>query len=131
MLHGVNRVVYVSGPPVHTPVTSVTPTYLTPEVISQLQEADDIVNNLLFKHQLTRTISQVLFFVYSHASRAQLKGVCVCVCVCVQSKVPVVSIPVHFDAPKGHRSIVIRTLITNDFMTGTGKPLPPPLFFLE
>ncbi len=63
MLHGVNRVVYVSGPPVHTPVTSVTPTYLTREAISQLQEADDVVNNLLFEHQLTRVISQVPFSV--------------------------------------------------------------------
>ena len=29
-----------------------------------------------------------------------------------------ISIPVHFEKPQGHRSIAIRTMITNDFMTG-------------
>jgi len=93
--HNVNRVVYLFGDePVVGPVKDITPTLLTPDVISQIQEADDIVNKHLYEYGLVRTLSQV----------------------------PCISFPVNFGVP-GNRSIAIRTFITNDFMTGVvAKP---------
>ncbi|MBI4039967.1 glutamine-hydrolyzing GMP synthase [Candidatus Daviesbacteria bacterium] len=88
-IHQVNRIAYIFGERISGPVTETTPTFLTPEVIKQLQMADDIVNRTLFRHGLLRGLSQV----------------------------PVVSFPVNFGIP-GNRSIAIRTFITNDFMTG-------------
>ena len=88
-LHQVNRLVYIFGDPVLGPVTNITPTYLTPEVIQQLQLADDIVHQELTKHDLLKKLSQV----------------------------PVVSFPVNFGVA-GNRSIAIRPFITHDFMTG-------------
>ena len=54
------------------------------------------------------------------------------------SQMPVVLIPVHFDRdpidhiPSCQRSVVIRTFITNDFMTGVpatpGKQIPMEVF---
>jgi len=99
LCHNINRVVYVFGDPVEGPIHDITPTYLTPDVISKLQEADDIVNSALIEHKLTRVLSQV----------------------------PVILFPVPF-GKKNNRSIAIRTFITNDFMTGIpaipGKELP-------
>ncbi len=81
------------------PITEITPTTLTPESVAQVRHADQIVNEVLAEYNLFRSISQV----------------------------PVVSFPVHFGTP-GNRSIGIRTLITNDFMTGVpalpGKEMP-------
>lgn len=98
-LHRVNRLVYLFGDKVEGPVTDITPTHPTPDVIAQLQEADNIVNTILRKYNLLRKLSQV----------------------------PVISFPVHFGQP-GNRSIGIRTFITNDFMTGVpaipGKEMP-------
>lgn len=88
--HNINRVVYVFGPRLTSPITDITPTKLTKDVISQLQEADDIVNSVFIE-------------------RDQMKGI---------SQAPIILFPVPFDQPKGYRSIAIRTLITNDFMTG-------------
>lgn len=94
-----NRVVYIFGESVQQAVEDITPTHLTPDVIKQLQDADDIVNELLLKHELTKVLSQV----------------------------PVVLFPVNFGIP-GNRSIALRPFITNDFMTGypaiPGKDLP-------
>jgi len=87
--HNVNRVVYLFGPVVESPVTTITPTHLSEDVVRQLQEADDCVNSILLKHSLIRKLSQV----------------------------PVVLFPVNFGA-KGARSVAIRTFISNDFMTG-------------
>lgn len=89
LFHDVNRVVYIFGERVQGPVTQVTPTYLTKEVITQLQQADNLVNEVLLEHNLARKLSQV----------------------------PVISFPVNFGM-EGKRSIGIRTFITNDFMTG-------------
>lgn len=94
-VHGVNRVVYVFGKPLtHTRYTSITPTLLTPDVIHQLQLADDIVNRVLVQYDLLRSLSQV----------------------------PVILFPVSFaddgTTADGKRSICIRTFVTNDFMTG-------------
>lgn len=99
-IHGVNRVVYVFGSQLSQQhYTHITPTRLTPDVIKQLQEADDIVNSILLKYNLIRSLSQV----------------------------PVILFPVSFGVD-GARAITIRTFITNDFMTGIpafpGKQMP-------
>ncbi len=85
----INRVVYIFGPKINQPVTQITPTYLTPDVISQLQSADHLVSQFLKENKLLKTLSQV----------------------------PVISLPVNFGIT-GNRSIAIRPFITNDFMTG-------------
>lgn len=56
------------------------------------------------------------------------------------SQMPIILIPIHFDRdptmhlPSCQRSVVIRTFITNDFMTGVpaepGKQLPVEVSFL-
>lgn len=84
-----NRIVHIFGDTVSDEVRDITPTHLTPDVIKQLQLADNIVNEILLKYNLTRTLSQV----------------------------PVILFPVGF-GEDGKRSIAIRTFITNDFMTG-------------
>ena len=98
-IHGVNRVVYAFGNQLtQQHITRITPTRLTPDVISQLQHADDIVNDILIKYNLNKRLSQV----------------------------PVVLFPVEFTSDNNttqqqytlKRSICIRTFITNDFMTG-------------
>ena len=89
-VHSINRVVYVFGEKLPSgKLTSITPTRLTPDVIKTLQVADDIVNEVLYRYKLTVKLSQV----------------------------PVILIPVDFGVD-GKRGIVIRTFITNDFMTG-------------
>lgn len=88
-IHQVNRVVYIFGEQVNGPIDSITPTHLSPDVIELLQAADEIVNQVLLKYDLLRSLSQV----------------------------PVILFPVDFGQP-GKRSIAIRTFITNDFMTG-------------
>ena len=85
----INRVVYVFGPKITQPVTQITPTYLQPDVITQLQSADALVTEFLIKNNLIKKLSQV----------------------------PVISLPVNFGI-EGNRSIAIRPFITNDFMTG-------------
>jgi len=86
----INRIVYVFGEPVKEVLTSITPTYLSEDVLTQLKEADTIVNDTLVKYDLIRSLSQV----------------------------PVVLFPSPLGGPQGSRSIAIRTFITNDFMTG-------------
>ncbi len=97
--HNVNRIAYVFGEQIVSPVKDITKTYLSPDVIHQLQLADDIVNTILADYSLLESLSQV----------------------------PVISFPVHF-GEEGNRSIAIRTFITNDFMTGVpavpGKEMP-------
>ena len=99
-VHGVNRVVYAYGERVDEQwVAGVTPTYLTPDVISQLQRCDDIVNEVLLQYELIKPLSQV----------------------------PVILFPANFGTA-GMRSVCIRTFITNDFMTGVpawpGRTIP-------
>jgi GMP synthase (glutamine-hydrolysing) len=88
-IHQLNRVVYLFGKDLPEEVVTITPTTLQPEVIEQLRQADAIVTHQLLE---SKEITQV-------------------------SQVPVISIPIPFDK-QGNRSIVIRTIITNDFMTG-------------
>lgn len=98
-LHNVNRVAYFFGETFEKFQPSITQTHLNQESLNQLRAADAIVNELLLKHNLIQSISQV----------------------------PVISFPVDFGV-KGNRCIGIRTFITNDFMTGVpalpGKEMP-------
>ncbi|GAM22105.1 hypothetical protein SAMD00019534_052800, partial [Acytostelium subglobosum LB1] len=93
LCHNVNRIVYVFGEVINSKTTvirQITPTHLVPDTIAQLQLADSLVNEVLLKYQLIRSLSQV----------------------------PVILLPVSFDGDSTKRSIAIRTFITNDFMTG-------------
>ncbi|HEX7018105.1 MAG TPA: glutamine-hydrolyzing GMP synthase [Patescibacteria group bacterium] len=98
-IHDVNRVVYIFGEKISSPVKEITPTTLSESVVDQLRAADSIVNQILLKYDLMRSLSQV----------------------------PVILLPLHF-GHEGARSIAIRTFITNDFMTGVpalpGKEMP-------
>eukprot|EP00331_Platyophrya_macrostoma_P015817 CAMPEP_0176473526 /NCGR_PEP_ID=MMETSP0127-20121128/42360_1 /TAXON_ID=938130 /ORGANISM="Platyophrya macrostoma, Strain WH" /LENGTH=668 /DNA_ID=CAMNT_0017868541 /DNA_START=21 /DNA_END=2027 /DNA_ORIENTATION=+ len=88
--HGVNRVVFAFGSPITHHPTEVTPTTLTPAVIRRAQVADAVVGQVMTANGLLRKLSQV----------------------------PVVLVPLGFEkGPLGH-SVVIRTFLTNDFMTG-------------
>ena len=97
--HNVNRVCYVFGEAVKMPVHDVTPTFLTPQVLATLREADDRAHAVLRKRDCYSLVAQM----------------------------PVILIPIHFDRDhvpgcnretSVQRSIVIRTFITEDFMTG-------------
>ncbi|ERE88493.1 GMP synthase [glutamine-hydrolyzing]-like protein [Cricetulus griseus] len=96
MCHNINRVVYIFGPPVKEPPTDVTPTFLTTGVLSTLRQADFVAHNILRESGYAGKISQM----------------------------PVILTPLHFDRdplqkqPSCQRSVVIRTFITSDFMTG-------------
>ncbi|XP_006753896.1 PREDICTED: GMP synthase [glutamine-hydrolyzing] [Myotis davidii] len=96
MCHNINRVVYIFGPPVKEPPTDVTPTFLTTGVLSTLRQADFEAQNILRESGYAGKISQM----------------------------PVILTPLHFDRdplqkqPSCQRSVVIRTFITSDFMTG-------------
>ena len=98
-IHEVNRVVYVFGDKLKGPVRDITRTLPSKDAIDQLRLADEAVSRLLREHDLIERLSQV----------------------------PVISVPLGFGRA-GNRSIVIRTFITNDFMTGVpatpGQQLP-------
>lgn len=89
VIHRVNRVVLLINHNKIDRIVKITPTLLNDESISQVREADHIVQTSLTNKGLNSVISQV----------------------------PVVLIPVSFNS-NPERSIVIRTLITKDFMTG-------------
>ncbi|XP_043270007.1 GMP synthase [glutamine-hydrolyzing] [Venturia canescens] len=104
--HNVNRVCYIFGSLVQHPITDITPTHLTSNVIATLRQADHLANQVLASNFCMEAISQM----------------------------PVVLIPVHFDrdaasrVPSCQRSVVLRPFCSSDFMTGTpavpGKQLP-------
>jgi GMP synthase (glutamine-hydrolysing) len=108
--HNVNRVCYAFGGPIEYPVLDVTPTHLTPQVLSTLREADSLAHTVLHSSGLHRKVAQM----------------------------PIILIPIHFDRdvvsrqPSCQRSVVIRTFITEDFMTGTpatpNKQIPLEVF---
>lgn len=90
----INRVVYTFWDDLETKdwtdqVEGITPTYLSEETSEKLRQADKIVNDILLEYDLVRELSQV----------------------------PVILVPLPF-GKEGNHSIVIRTFITNDFMTG-------------
>lgn len=96
--HNVNRVCWVFGKQVKYPVNEITPTTLTPQVLSILREADSKAQTILHETNYNNRISQM----------------------------PVILIPIHFDRdtvlrqpqPSCQYSIVLRTFVTEDFMTG-------------
>lgn len=94
--HNVNRVCYIFGESVKHSVVNITHTTLTPNVIDQLREADHAANTLLYQRGYGGKVSQM----------------------------PIILIPIHFDRDvvtkplSCQRSVVIRTFITEDFMTG-------------
>ena len=94
--HNVNRVCYVFGKAIREPVTDVTTTFLTANVISTLREVDFLVNKTLREEGCYKKIAQM----------------------------PVALIPIHFDrdpslrTPSCQRSVVLRPFISQDFMTG-------------
>uniref|UniRef100_A0A8C5I057 GMP synthase (glutamine-hydrolyzing) n=1 Tax=Gouania willdenowi TaxID=441366 RepID=A0A8C5I057_GOUWI len=96
MCHSINRVVYVFGSHVKEPPTDITPTFLTTGVLSTLRQADFVAHSILRESGYSSKISQM----------------------------PVILTPLHFDRdplqkqPSCRRSVVIRTFITSDFMTG-------------
>lgn len=102
--HNVNRVCYVFGDPIKFPVQDVTQTYLTPQVLATLREADFRAHSVLKERN----------------------------CYHLMAQMPAILIPIHFDRdviigcsrdPPVQRSIVIRTFATEDFMTGI--PITP------
>ena len=99
ILHNINRVVYIHGTKISWNIQKITPTLLSDEVVEKLQKADTIVNEILYKNNLIKKLSQV----------------------------PVILIPLPF-WKEGNHSIVIRPFITNDFMTWVpaipGKQIP-------
>ncbi|CAH1773036.1 unnamed protein product [Owenia fusiformis] len=109
--HNINRVVYTFGNPIMHPVNDITPTFLTTGVLGTLRQVDHVVNKQLMDARETLKISQM----------------------------PVIMIPIHFDRdsvahqPSSQWSIVIRTFMTADFMTGIaaepGKHLTEEVVF--
>ncbi|KAM7439597.1 hypothetical protein ABFA07_011051 [Porites harrisoni] len=104
--HNINRVCYTFGKRIKFQIQEITPTFLSTGVIGTARQADHVAHSVLRNHALLAQISQM----------------------------PIVLIPVHFDRdpidhiPSCQRSVVIRTFITNDFMTGVpatpGKHIP-------
>lgn len=104
--HNINRVCYTFGKRIKFQIQDITPTFLSKGVISTARQADHVAHSVLRNHGILSQISQM----------------------------PIVLIPVHFDRdpidhiPSCQRSVVIRTFITNDFMTGVpatpGKHIP-------
>ncbi|PFX27813.1 GMPS gene product [Stylophora pistillata] len=100
------RVCYTFGKRIKFQIQDITATFLSPGVISTLRQADHVAYSVIHKHDMVDKISQM----------------------------PIVLIPVHFDRdpidhiPSCQRSLVIRTFITSDFMTGVpatpGKQIP-------
>ena len=105
------------------PVTDVTPTMLTPFVISTLRQADHLANqvnnNKKFVKLHTILEKKPKFNVFNlqvlNANQEAKSKL---------SQMPLVLIPIHFDrspiekVTSFQRSVVIRTFITQDFMTG-------------
>ncbi len=115
------RVVWVFGDPVKGPVVEVTPTHLRATVLATLRQADHLAHQILVKHSE-----------WTHCTYATIIVPSMTDAVGCLSQMPIVLIPIHFDrdeaTPSCQRSIVIRTFITSDFMTGVpaipGQHLP-------
>ncbi|KAA0193115.1 hypothetical protein HAZT_HAZT004605 [Hyalella azteca] len=95
--HNVNRVCYIFGGCVKELVQEITPTFLTPNVVDTIRQADYLATQVLSEMGCMDKVSQM----------------------------PVVLLPVHFDrdphacrSGSCQRSVVLRPFITQDFMTG-------------
>eukprot|EP01127_Copromyxa_protea_P011858 TRINITY_DN3024_c0_g1_i1.p1 TRINITY_DN3024_c0_g1~~TRINITY_DN3024_c0_g1_i1.p1 ORF type:complete len:665 (-),score=136.96 TRINITY_DN3024_c0_g1_i1:50-1768(-) len=91
LCHNVNRVVYVFGSTLEKEYREIVPVLLTPENIALLQEADGVVNKVLLERNQVKCIAQA----------------------------PVILFPFGEDEGSTQLSIALRTIITNDFMTGS------------
>lgn len=108
-----SRVCYIFGGAVPYPVHDITPTFLTPIVLSTLRQVDYVAHSILHNSGHMGSISQM----------------------------PIILVPIHFDRdvvsrnPSCQRSAVIRTFITHDFMTGIpatpNKHLPLVVSFVH
>ena len=104
--HSINRICYVFGGIVEHQITDVTPTFLTPNVIATIREADAVANKVFNAAGCTRSVSQM----------------------------PAVLLPLHFDrsviekTASLQRSVALRPFKTRDFMTGVpalpGRDIP-------
>jgi len=89
--HNINRVVYIYGPLLKEPsVKSITPTTMTPPIIHLLQEVDHVATTILTNSKSLIKIAQV----------------------------PIILFPISFGKEGATHSVAIRTMISNDFMTG-------------
>jgi len=61
-IHHVNRCIFVFGEPLSGHQTEITETFLRPEVIQQLRDADHIVNKLLLDNELINKIFSAKHF---------------------------------------------------------------------
>jgi GMP synthase (glutamine-hydrolysing) len=99
-LHAINRVAYFFGEPLQGAYDEITPSHLQTKELHQLRAADKIVTDILQSNNLMTVLRQV----------------------------PIILLPLGFGQPAS-RSIVIRTFITNDWMTGI--PATPGVHFEE
>ena len=110
-----DRILSVFGKGVKEEVKDITVTYLNEKVISELQQADYIVYNILVGKDTDDERSRILSKIIDKIQQML-----------------VISVPVHFDRKEGEasvkRSIVLRPFITRDFMTGKaalpGRDIP-------
>lgn len=105
LFHGVNRVVYAFGSKIEFSIEDLTRTYLVPHIVTKLQMADHIANNILFGR-------------VAASDGTQLPNVGHKI-----QQMPVVLLPVDFDRDRDmigsyRHSIVLRPFVTSDFMTG-------------
>ena len=104
--HSINRICYVFGGIVDHQITDVTPTFLTPNMIATIRQADSVANKVFNAAGCTRSVSQM----------------------------PAVLLPLHFNrsvierTASLQRSVAIRPFKTRDFMTGVpalpGRDIP-------
>lgn len=115
---------WIFGGLVEGPIEDITPTCLTHTIVATLREADSLANSVLFKHGSHYFIHKPVF----------IMRIFIDLLSCI-SQMPIVLVPIHFDRvveskiqPSCQRSIVIRTFITSDFMTGVaavpGQDIP-------
>ncbi len=97
--HTINRVVFVFQESLAKLAIGLSKTLINQNSLSQLRKADWLVNQWLHNHQLTKVISQM----------------------------PVILTPVNFAKP-GYHSLVLRPVVTDDFMTASpaivGQDIP-------
>ena len=124
------RVVYAFGKRIREPVQDITPTYLSQRVLGVLRECDSVASSVLeqsgkrtivylapLSNLDTPTLSP---FPPRRSSAAPVAGE-----MRRLSQMPLVLLPLHFDrdplqhVPSCQHSVVIRSFVTNDFMTGT------------
>ena len=112
-IHKVNRVVYIFRKDCKESIKQITPTYINEESVDQLRRADAKCNKILNDCDNGELIKKI-------------------------SQMPIVLLPISFEDDKDHRirsnrSIVLRPIITFDFMTGLvpipGRDIPEEILY--